>query len=194
MPRSRASEARWDVEPPSSVTTPATRARHLTERGTGHLRDEDVSETHARKFAFAAHDDAAARAPPNSGGMAAQARMPKPDLIGRGSGLDTQRPRLQKLRAMLVKRPLDLDRAAADALRLEQHHAERLGLLEADARLAGKAFETALGATPRPCTHTSLCGFGQDRSKARGHSDRALRGLEPPRPARARSLVPRSRK
>ena len=92
------------------MTTPAHARQHLTERGTGHLGDEDVARPDARKLALAAHDDAAARAPADSGGMAAQTRMLKPDLIGRGSGLDTQRSRLQKLRAMLVQRPLDLDR------------------------------------------------------------------------------------
>ena len=91
MPRSRASEAMCEVEPPRSATTPATREQDVAERGPGDFCHQNVARRDARQFAFAVDDDGAARTPANAGGMAAQAGMPEPDLVRHDRRFDMQR-------------------------------------------------------------------------------------------------------
>ena len=81
MPRSRASEARCEVEPPSSATTPRHASRMWRERGTRHSGDQDVAGRDARQFAFAIDHDGAAGAPADAGRMAVQPGMPQPNLV-----------------------------------------------------------------------------------------------------------------
>ena len=81
MPRSRASEARCEVEPPSSATTPATRGRIWLSAGPATLRDQDVAGRDARQFTFAVDHHGAARTPADAGGMAVEAGMLQPDLV-----------------------------------------------------------------------------------------------------------------
>ena len=112
--------------------------QHLTKRGTGHLGDENVALPDAGELALAAHDYAAARAPADPRGVAAQARVLKPDLIGRRTGSTRRGRACRSFGPLSSSARLDLDRAGAHFLRPDEHGAERLGLLDADAGFASE--------------------------------------------------------
>ena len=96
MPRSRASEARCEVEPPSSATTPDTLRQNMGQRRTGDLGHQHIAGRNARQFAFAVDDHGAAGAPADAGRMAVDAGMCEPDGVGHDRRFDMQRPRLQQ--------------------------------------------------------------------------------------------------
>ena len=145
MPRSRASDARCEVEPPSSATTPATLGQHMAERGAGDPRHQDVARCDARELAFAIDHHGAAGAPADAGGMAAQAGMLQPDRVRHHGRLDMERARLQQLEAGLVERPFDLDGHAEQGFDLAQQASQRDGLAGVEARLLREVARHRLG-------------------------------------------------
>ncbi len=191
MPRSRASEARCEVEPPSSATTPATRGRMWLSAGPATRVTRMSPWRDARQFAFAVHHHGAAGAPADAGGMAVEAGMIEPDGVRHDRRLDMQRPRLQQLEAALVHRPFDLDRLAGELLALAQQAAERHRLAGRQTRLAHQIVGHQLRRR-----HAVLAGVamalaaGFDRAQE-AVSATARCGRAPPRPARSPSRAPR---
>ena len=106
MPRSRASEARCEVEPPSSATTPATRGRMwlsagpatlVTRMSPGATRDNSHSQ-----FTTTARPEPQ----PMPAGWPLRPGCLQPDLVRHDRRLDVQRPRLQQLEARARRAPI----------------------------------------------------------------------------------------
>src|ERR1019366_9557672 len=114
IPRSRASDARCEVEPPSSATTPATRGRIWLSAGPRHSGHQDIAWPDAGELALAIHHHGAAGTPADPSRMAAETRMLQPDVIRHQGGLQVQGAGLQQLEAGIVERPLDLHRHAVE--------------------------------------------------------------------------------
>src|SRR4030095_7130484 len=110
MPRSRASDAKCDVLPPRSVTTPDTRPRMWPSAGPA----TRVTSTSPAAIRPISHSQliTTARPAPDPGGMPVQSRVPQPDLVGHVRRFQVQRSRLQHREPAIVDRPFDLDGAA----------------------------------------------------------------------------------
>src|SRR5262249_61389563 len=97
-------------------------------RGPGDARDQNTAGSYARELAFAIHDARAPRAPADAGGMAVEAGMLQPNLVGHMRRRDPQRTRLQQLEAGFIKRPLDFHRRFQKRFGLA-HEAAKCGRL-----------------------------------------------------------------
>ena len=179
MPRSRASEAKCDVLPPRSVTTPDDAREDVTERRPGHSRHQHVAGRDAPDLALAVDHHGASGAPADARRMAVEPRVLQPDLVGHVRRLQVQRPRLQQLEPVIVDRPFDLDRQAEHILGL-QHHAGRVCETSArvEARLDGVRGRDSLGrrrATMAAADARGPCARARraERSPSRSSSKRS---------------------
>src|ERR1700682_3894300 len=103
-PRSRASDAKWEVLPPRSVTTPATRGRTWPRAGPA----TRVTRRNAPDLAFAIDHNRAPGCPADARRMPVETRVLQPDLVGHVRRLHVERARLQQLESVLIQRPFDL--------------------------------------------------------------------------------------
>ena len=144
MPRSRASEARCEVEPPSSATTPATRGRMWLSAGPA-TRVTRMSPGATRA---SSHSQLTTTARPEPQPMPAGWPL-RPGCCSQISSgtmrrLHVQRPRLQQLEAGIVERPFDLDRHAEHVFGLAQQAPERRRLAGVEAGRADQLFRHRL--------------------------------------------------
>ena len=193
MPRSRASEARCEVEPPSSATTPPTRGRIWDSAGPA-TRVTRMSPGATRA---SSHSQLTTTARPEPQPMPAGwpfSRVLEPDFIRHMRLGYVQRPRLQKLETVLVERPFDLDRHAEHVFGLAHQPAKRGGLSGFETRRAKPALPAPPAAACRRHARRlrdDVCGRLRWCARNRGATARC--GPARFRPARSRSRAPRWR-
>ena len=156
MPRSRASEARCEVEPPSSATTPATRGRMWLSAGPA----TRVTSTSPGATRVSSHSQFTTTARPEPQPMPAGWPL-RPGCCsqissGTCAGATCSGRACSSLKPVIVERPFDLDRHAEHVFGLAHQAAERHRLPGVEARLAARARPAPpAAAVPTPCTQVS---------------------------------------